>query len=112
MTSRGISRPKLRTQVLVGVLTITLLVLAAFDLAAVNALRRYLVGQTDSRLQTVLTVTQPQLNLLIPAAAAGAAQYQYRVAGVRASTGTLVASASLADVDAAVGRFRVIVAVG
>jgi len=73
MTSRGISRPKLRTQVLVGVLTITLLVLAAFDLAAVNALRRYLVGQTDSRLQTVLTVTQPQLNLLIPAATAGAA---------------------------------------
>src|SRR5947209_480976 len=71
MTSRGISRPKLRTQVLVGVVTITLVVLAAFDFAAVTALRRYLVGQTDSRLQTVLSVTRPQLNLLIPAARGG-----------------------------------------
>ncbi len=210
MTSSGISRPKLRTQVLAGVLTITLIVLAAFEFTAVDALRRYLVGQTDSRLQKVLTVTQQQLNLLIPAAtsdlprqvpvlgdyyvafvpsngpvvtleegpgpapafkaaisssglggppakagsavtarppvkagpvkAASAASgtreaeskvaragapstwtvtkgaavggAQYRVAGVRANAGILVASVSLANVDATVGRFKAIVIAG
>jgi two-component system, OmpR family, sensor kinase len=201
MTPSGPSRPKLRTQVLAGVLTITLIVLAAFDFAAVNALRRYLLGQTDSGLQKVLTTTQPQLNVLIPAAkrgqrgkvpmlgdywvafvpahgpvltlenwpgpapaftttissgvsfavgkqsvSGGSAGYrvasktvaaktvktvktavpspraitekapagggQYQVAAVQADTGTLVASADLASVDAVVGRFQAIVLAG
>jgi two-component system OmpR family sensor kinase len=45
--------------VLAGVVTVTLVALAAFDLAAVAALRGYLVGQTDSKLGTVLSLYRP-----------------------------------------------------
>ena len=48
--------PKLRTRVLVGVLAVTMIALVAFDIAAVTALRGYLIGQTDSQLQSVLNV--------------------------------------------------------
>jgi two-component system, OmpR family, sensor kinase len=44
----------LRTRVLAGVLLVTLVVLAAFDVAAVSALRPYLLGQTDAQLRDVL----------------------------------------------------------
>jgi two-component system, OmpR family, sensor kinase len=47
-------RTQLRTRVLAGVLAVTLLSLAAFDIAAVTALRRYLVHQTGTQLQTVI----------------------------------------------------------
>jgi hypothetical protein len=56
-------RLQLRTRVLAGVLAVTLLALAAFDVAAVSALRRYLVSQTDSRLLTVLSLYRP---LILP----------------------------------------------
>jgi two-component system OmpR family sensor kinase len=59
MTLRRPRRPQIRTRVLAGVLLITVAALAAFDVAAVTALRRYLVGQTDSRLQTVLRLYRP-----------------------------------------------------
>jgi len=58
-------RPKLRTQVLAGVLSITLIALAAFDVVAVSALHRYLIGQTEQKLQSALAVTQPQVNVLL-----------------------------------------------
>ena len=38
---------------LAGVLAVTLIALVAFDIAAVTALRGYLVGQTDSQLRNV-----------------------------------------------------------
>jgi len=41
------------------VLLITVVALVAFDVAAVTALRGYLLGQTDSRLQTVLSLYRP-----------------------------------------------------
>jgi two-component system, OmpR family, sensor kinase len=41
-------------KVLAGVLLVTIVALAAFDIAAVSALRGYLMNQTDSRLDTVL----------------------------------------------------------
>jgi two-component system, OmpR family, sensor kinase len=47
-------RTQLRTRVLAGVLAVTLLALAGFDLAAVTALRGYLMNQTSAELQTVL----------------------------------------------------------
>jgi two-component system OmpR family sensor kinase len=47
-------RALLRTRVLAGVLLVTLAALAAFDVAAVTALRSYLIGQTDSGLRQVL----------------------------------------------------------
>jgi two-component system, OmpR family, sensor kinase len=47
-------RALLRTRVLIGVLLVTLVALAAFDVAAVTALRTYLVGQTDSQLQDLI----------------------------------------------------------
>jgi len=59
MTLRRPRRPQLRTRVLAGVLLITVVALVAFDAAAVTALRRYLLGQTDSRLQTVLSLYRP-----------------------------------------------------
>ena len=36
---------------LLGVLAVTLIALVAFDVAAVTALRGYLIGQTDSELR-------------------------------------------------------------
>jgi two-component system OmpR family sensor kinase len=67
MTNSGPRRGKLRTQVLVSVLTITLVALAVFDFAAVTALRTYLINETNATLNSVLTQTQPQLNVLLPA---------------------------------------------
>jgi two-component system OmpR family sensor kinase len=49
-------RALLRTRVLAGVLLVTLAALAAFDVAAVTALRSYLIGQTDSGLRQVIGV--------------------------------------------------------
>jgi two-component system OmpR family sensor kinase len=67
--SRVINAPgrgKLRVQVLVAVLTITLVGLAMFDIAAVTALRKYMLTQTDATLQSVLDQTQPRLTTLLP----------------------------------------------
>src|SRR5260370_32006478 len=57
---------KLRTQVLAGVLVITLGALAIFDVAAVTALRTYLLNRTDVTLKPALTFPQPQLTRLPP----------------------------------------------
>jgi two-component system, OmpR family, sensor kinase len=57
MRAALLSRPRralLRTRVMVGVLLVTLVALAAFDVAGVTALRTYLLGQTDSQLQQVI----------------------------------------------------------
>ena len=59
MMLRRPRRPQLRTRVLAGVLLITVVALVAFDVAAVTALRGYLLGQTDSRLQNVLRLYRP-----------------------------------------------------
>lgn len=52
-------RAQLRTRVLAGVLLITLVALAAFDVAAVTALRKYLFGRADSSLHAVLSLYRP-----------------------------------------------------
>ena len=57
---------KLRTQVLAGVLLITLGALAVFDVAAVTALRTYLIDRTNVTLKSALSWTRPQLNELLP----------------------------------------------
>jgi two-component system, OmpR family, sensor kinase len=49
-------RAKLRTRVLLGVLGVTLVALVAFDVAAVTALRGYLISQTDQHLREVLSL--------------------------------------------------------
>jgi hypothetical protein len=49
-------RAKLRTRVLLGVLGVTLVALVAFDVAAVTALRGYLLSQTDQQLREVLSL--------------------------------------------------------
>ena len=56
MRLRAPRRAKLRTRVLIGVLAVTLAALVAFDVAAVTALRGYLLGQTDQQLQEVLSL--------------------------------------------------------
>jgi two-component system, OmpR family, sensor kinase len=47
-------RALIRTRVMVGMLLVTLVALAAFDIAAVTAVRTYLVGQSDSGLRQVI----------------------------------------------------------
>jgi two-component system, OmpR family, sensor kinase len=64
-------RARLRTRVLAGVLAVTLIALVAFDIAAVTALRGYLVGQTDSQLQSVLNVYR-LVNAILPGTRPGA----------------------------------------
>jgi len=51
--------PQLRSRVLASVLAITLVALAAFGIAAVTALHRYLVTRTDSQLQSVVSLYRP-----------------------------------------------------
>ncbi len=60
MRLRRPRRPKLRTRVLIGVLAVTLIALVGFDVAAVTALRGYLIGQTDSELHNVLSLYRVQ----------------------------------------------------
>ncbi len=52
-------RIQLRTRVMAGVLLIILTALAAFDVAAVTALRKYLFSRTDSNLHAVLSLYRP-----------------------------------------------------
>jgi two-component system, OmpR family, sensor kinase len=61
-------RPKLRTRVLAGVLAVTLVALVAFDLAAVTALRGYLLNQADARLQAVLSLYRVNFRSAAPGA--------------------------------------------
>jgi two-component system, OmpR family, sensor kinase len=61
-------RPQLRTRVLVSVLTITLVALVAFDVAAVSGLRKYLLSQTDSQLHNVVALYRPMTITLPPGA--------------------------------------------
>ena len=64
MASRWPRHP-LRTRVLAGVLAITILAFAAFDIAATTELRRYLVGRTDATLQEILHASEPHLQGLL-----------------------------------------------
>jgi two-component system OmpR family sensor kinase len=59
----------LRTRVLAGVVLITLIALVGFDLAAVTALRGYLLNQTDSQLASVTNeFVGPRLQAVLPPA--------------------------------------------
>ncbi len=80
---RRVRRAKLRTRVLVGVLAVTLVALAAFDVAAVTALRSYLIGQTDSQLREVLSVYQHAKLPTATIARAGPVQANRRRPGQR-----------------------------
>ena len=71
MRLRRPRRAELRTRVLAGVLLVTLAALAAFDVAAVTALRSYLIGQTDSELRNVARLYR-LVNVILPPAGASA----------------------------------------
>ncbi len=58
-TPARLRRTQIRTRVLAGVLAVVILALAAFDVTAVTALRRYLLNQTDTQLQSVLSQYRP-----------------------------------------------------
>ena len=64
LLSRGLGVP-LRLKVMAGVVAVTLLALAAFDIGAVIMTRGYLLTQTDSNLHLALTVTEPKLKSLL-----------------------------------------------
>jgi two-component system, OmpR family, sensor kinase len=57
---------RLRLKVMAGVAVVTLVALAAFDVGAVTATRRYLLTQTDNNLHLALTLTEPRLHSLLP----------------------------------------------
>ncbi len=64
---RRVRLPQLRTRVLAGVVLITLVALAGFDISAVAALRGYLLYQTDSQLTAVSNqLVGPRLRELLP----------------------------------------------
>jgi two-component system, OmpR family, sensor kinase len=66
MSLRRTYRAPLRLRVMAGVVAVALIALVAFDTAAITTMRRYLLGQTDTALKTVLNVTRPQLGALVP----------------------------------------------
>jgi two-component system, OmpR family, sensor kinase len=77
--ARGrLRRARLRTRVLAGVLAVTLAALVAFDIAAVTALRGYLVGRTDSQLREVLSVYQHVKLAPVPASSQLARELRLR----------------------------------
>jgi two-component system, OmpR family, sensor kinase len=55
----------LRLKVMAGVVIVTLLALAAFDVGVVSTMRRYLLSQTDNSLQLALALTVPRLHSLL-----------------------------------------------
>jgi two-component system, OmpR family, sensor kinase len=55
----------LRLKVMAGVVVVTLLALAAFDVGVSITMRRYLLAQTDNNLQWALTVSLPRLSSLL-----------------------------------------------
>src|SRR6185312_11421214 len=63
--SRRIARPwpsrraRLRTKVLAGVIAVTLAALAAFDVAAVTQMHRYLISRADAQLHNILNLLEP-----------------------------------------------------
>ena len=57
---------RLRLKVMAGVVVVTLVALAAFDVGVVTTMRRHLLTQTDNNLQLALTVTEPRLNSQLP----------------------------------------------
>jgi two-component system, OmpR family, sensor kinase len=89
---------QLRTQVLVGVLLVTLVALVAFDLCAVSALRRYLLGRTDSHLHSVLNLYQPSVALVPPRARWTSVPHQagFRLAGKPASDRSVASRVTVA----------------
>ena len=64
---RRLLRAQLRLKVMVGVVVVTLVALAAFDVGAVATMRRYLLTQTDKNLQVALTLTTPGSRTYSPA---------------------------------------------
>jgi two-component system OmpR family sensor kinase len=64
LLSRRLHVP-LRLKVMAGVVVVTLVTLAAFDVGVVTTMRRDLLTQTDNNLQLALTVTRPRLNSLL-----------------------------------------------
>jgi two-component system, OmpR family, sensor kinase len=80
-------RAQLRTRVLAGVLAVTVLALVAFDVAAVGALRRYLLGHTDAQLQSVLGLYRP-ISISLPLHARLPASANWYVRGAPASPGS------------------------
>ena len=86
MAARRGRRFQLRTRVLAGVLAVTIVAFAAFDVVAITDLHSYLVGRVDATLGNLLSVTDQHLDGLLgrsregriaPALEAGLGAYNY-----------------------------------
>ena len=56
---------RLRTRVLAGVLAITVISFVAFDVGAIVQLRHYLLGRTDTSLETAVAVSKPHVDRFV-----------------------------------------------
>jgi two-component system OmpR family sensor kinase len=70
-TSGRLSHAHLRLKVMAGVVLVTLVALAAFDIGAVSIMRRDLLSQTDSNLQGALAAIAPMLPTILQARSGG-----------------------------------------
>jgi two-component system, OmpR family, sensor kinase len=57
--TRPARRARLRTRVLAGVMSVTLAALAAFDIAAVSQMHRYLISRADAQLRNIMNLLEP-----------------------------------------------------
>ena len=57
--TRPARRARLRTRVLAGVMSVTLAALAAFDIAAVSQMHRYLISRADAQLRNIVNLLEP-----------------------------------------------------
>jgi two-component system OmpR family sensor kinase len=70
--ARRLLRAQLRVKVMAGVVLVTLVALAAFDLGAVTIMKRDLLGQTDVNLSSALHASLPAAQEALSAVPAGA----------------------------------------
>jgi two-component system, OmpR family, sensor kinase len=101
-------RAKLRTRVLLGVLAVTLIALVAFDVAAVTALRGYLIGQTDQQLQEVLSLYR----VLPVTGPVGTIHRPLHVSWIRSRPTQKVITGPTARLPAPLGQFEVVTVSG
>ncbi len=68
---RRLLRAQLRLKVMAGVVVVTLIALAAFDVAAVATMRRDLLSQSENNLKVALNLTAPRLASMLAGLPAG-----------------------------------------
>jgi two-component system, OmpR family, sensor kinase len=107
MRLRRPRRARLRTRVLIGVLAVTLVALVAFDVAAVTALRGYLLSRLPPDLGTLARTRQA---VTVPSRD-GSGQVRLMAMSFP-GLGTVYATTSLSSLDKTTGQLELILIIG